>query len=58
MLDYLNQPLYKGKSLVLPQLDVSCYVQVHGRPAPFWMETKEQWVEGKGDRWELGKGRG
>lgn len=38
--------------LVLPQLDVSGFVQDHGRPGPFQMEV-EEWmgrrVDGKGE---------
>ena len=35
VLDYLVQPLFMGRSSVLPQLDMPCYAQAHGRPVPF-----------------------
>lgn len=35
MLDYLVQPLFRERSSVLPQLDMPCYAQAHGRPVPF-----------------------
>ena len=34
----------REKNLVLPQLDVLCFVDSHGRPAPFGMETEEEWM--------------
>lgn len=54
MLDYLAPSLHKGRSSVLPQLDVP--MGTHGRSVPFWMEIEEEWM-GKGlDGKQEGKG--
>lgn len=39
----------RGRSLVLPQLDISCLVNSHGRSYHFWMKTGgiDEGVEGK-----------
>ena len=53
MLDYLSQTLCRGKSSVLPQLDVLYFDQGHGRPS-----LSGEGVVGKGGRRELqGRGR-
>lgn len=39
---------YKGRCLVLPPLDKSCFVETHGRLVPFCTETEE---------WRMGGGR-
>lgn len=46
-----------GMNLVLPQLDLPCFVDSHGRTYPFWMKTERKWivggVEGRwGREWE------
>ena len=53
----LVQPLTQGEILVLPQLDVPCFVVTHGRPVLFWKETGEVDLSGRrGGR--RGKGMG
>lgn len=44
---------YKGRCLVLPPLDKSCFVETHGRLVPFCTETEEWWMGG-GGRGEVG----
>lgn len=45
MLNFLPQTLYRERSSVLPQLDVPCFVQSHGRPDfLFKMETEKEWI--------------
>lgn len=41
-----------GKSLILPQLDVPCFVDSYRRPVRFWVEV-EEWMEevGRGKVW-------
>lgn len=52
MMDYLAQPWCKGRSLVLHQFVVLCFVQAHGMPGFFWVEIGEdgmmRQVDGKG----------
>ena len=37
--------IVQGRSLVLPQLDLPCFVDTHGRLALFRREVKEEWME-------------
>lgn len=41
---------YKGRCLVLPPLDKSCFVETHGRLVPFCTETEEWRMGGGGQR--------
>ena len=34
-------------SLVLLKHDMPSFVDTHGRPAPFWTETEEEWIGGR-----------
>ena len=50
---------------MLPQFDVPCFMQAHGRPDPFWMEMKEECMwrgvngegNGTGEKEERRKGK-
>ena len=42
MLSCLSQSWCREKSLILPQIDVPCFADTHGRPASLWMETEEE----------------
>lgn len=35
MLECLVHPEHRGKCMVLLQIDVACFANAHGRPAPF-----------------------
>lgn len=47
-------PWYRGRSLLLSQLEVPCFDDSQGRSAPFWMERREEWMAGS--RKEVGEG--
>ena len=38
-----------GKSSIMPKLDMPYLVQVHERPASFWMEMEEKQMESRVD---------
>lgn len=48
--------LNEGRSLILPQLDMLCFVDTKGRPAPFGAEAKKEWFGG-GEEQRRGGGR-
>lgn len=48
-------PEYRERCLFLQQLDMPCFVDARGRPAPFWENTEQEWFVG---RQEWGSGRG
>lgn len=51
MLVCLAQSWCRGRGLVLPQLDISCFVDAHGRPTHFRRKEKRmgrEWVGGGG----------
>lgn len=51
MLDCPAQPEYRGKCLVLGQLDRPCFADSQERPAPLSVNMEECWVGG-GRKWE------
>lgn len=41
--------------LLLPQLDVTVFVDTHVRPASFWTQTEEEFVGRWGKEWRRGE---
>lgn len=37
-------------------MSLTILIQAHEKPAPFWIETDEQWIDREVGRWVLGEG--
>lgn len=56
MLGCFAKPYYKERSLILPQLDISCFVGTHRRPAHFGINMDEGWIGEEMQRGSRGEG--